>query len=689
MPMPQVHAADRDKAPIAETEMVIYDAAKQQSTTIPIGAVTIPADQPSASELAVMPEDKPAKALEISLADNFTSLTASTDITSYPKCTMVKLFMTFPNGKQYVCSGTLVDRRHVLTAGHCAYGHDDGGWATEMVAVPAYSGESNAATNRSTPFGAARMVRILSNTLWVNSKNYDGDYALVSLDRPVGALTGYLGYGYNTDNNFFKTTTFYNNSYPGASPYNGLKMYERSGKFDATTTYIASFNNKSYGGSSGSGSYFVQSSGNRSVQTILSYGVVGKNVTGTVRLDPTRFGWFQDFIAENTPATVDLAAIKCRVSGQKVSSSQPVSLSVAVYNNSKIKFSGAVKARVYLSTNDVISNTDYLIAELDFGTQTIESKQSKSLTYNGLVNLPANYTSTLGYVGVILQNQDASAANNATNGWDAEYASVSLGIANDGPAGAFTLLASSSANYTAGTNIKALLTTTPQMGNCSSNGDLYVPNGMEKDVWFVSLIPASGVMTIRMLPGTMQDGVMYLYGSNDGTPNNLYYVACEDDNVPGQVQMPVRSVSGTPGQRVYIRVFGYAGETGTFQICALNYITQNIEHGGGDELAELNPANSNRSALPHSMARPVVSPNPANTTASIRIDLVQAEKLTIQLFDIQGKIVKTVASKTYEPGAIEETFDVLDLPNALYFLRASSDSGAFHFIEKCIVQHAE
>ena len=45
--MPQVHAADRDKASIAETEMVIYDAAKQQSTTIPIGAVTIPADQPS------------------------------------------------------------------------------------------------------------------------------------------------------------------------------------------------------------------------------------------------------------------------------------------------------------------------------------------------------------------------------------------------------------------------------------------------------------------------------------------------------------------------------------------------------------------------------------------------------------------------------------------------------------------
>ena len=34
------------------------------------------------------------------------------------------------------------------------------------------------------------------------------DYAIIKLDRPLGTLTGWVGYGYNEDDAFFRTNKF-------------------------------------------------------------------------------------------------------------------------------------------------------------------------------------------------------------------------------------------------------------------------------------------------------------------------------------------------------------------------------------------------------------------------------------------------------------------------------------------------
>ena len=60
--------------------------------------------------------------------------------TEYPRRAMTKLFVTFPSGARYVCSGALINAKYVLTAGHCIYAHTEGGVATQVEVVPALDG---------------------------------------------------------------------------------------------------------------------------------------------------------------------------------------------------------------------------------------------------------------------------------------------------------------------------------------------------------------------------------------------------------------------------------------------------------------------------------------------------------------------------------------------------------------------
>ena len=62
----------------------------------------------------------------------------------FPWSTHCKLYMTFPNGDTMIGSGTLIGPRTVITAGHCVYSHDKGGWATEIEVIPGFEGHLQA-----------------------------------------------------------------------------------------------------------------------------------------------------------------------------------------------------------------------------------------------------------------------------------------------------------------------------------------------------------------------------------------------------------------------------------------------------------------------------------------------------------------------------------------------------------------
>jgi glutamyl endopeptidase len=110
------------------------------------------------------------------------------DTTAFPWRAVCKLFVTFPNGETLAGTGTLVGRKHVLTAGHTIYSQARGGWPTQVELIPGLDGTYM-------PFGKVYATKFQSFLYWVNSSDPNYDLALVTVNVEIGDTTGWLGMG--------------------------------------------------------------------------------------------------------------------------------------------------------------------------------------------------------------------------------------------------------------------------------------------------------------------------------------------------------------------------------------------------------------------------------------------------------------------------------------------------------------
>lgn len=85
------------------------------------------------------------------------------------------------------------------------------------------------------------------------------------------------------------------------------------------------------------------------------------------------------------------------------------------------------------------------------------------------------------------------------------------------------------------------------------------------DVWF-RFVAANVSTTISTTAGTLTDGGMSLYS---GTCLTLSEIECDDDDGPGSMPM-IQRCDLTVGATYYVRVWGYDGAQGTFNICVFN-----------------------------------------------------------------------------------------------------------------------
>jgi endo-1,4-beta-xylanase len=67
-------------------------------------------------------------------------------------------------------------------------------------------------------------------------------------------------------------------------------------------------------------------------------------------------------------------------------------------------------------------------------------------------------------------------------------------------------------------------------------------------------------------------------------------------------------------------------------------------------------------------------PNPFNPTTSIRYGVPQSSQVTLTVFDILGREIRTLVNAVQSPGQYTVTFDGRDLASGVYFYRLSSAS---------------
>jgi len=175
--------------------------------------------------------------------------------TAYPFCTIGQFTMTFPNGKTYTGTGTLLDRNHVLTAAHNLYGNDVGGWARSVTFAAARNGNNY-------PYNsvAAATIFVPEDYRFLSPPNPDDvpannidytqylyDYGLVRLSSPVDAGVMRM---HNPSDDELDARIFTVTGYPGDKPAG--TMWGADGRLSGYAEEFLFYQISTYRGESGS-----------------------------------------------------------------------------------------------------------------------------------------------------------------------------------------------------------------------------------------------------------------------------------------------------------------------------------------------------------------------------------------------------------------------------------------------------
>ena len=112
----------------------------------------------------------------------------------YPQATVGLLLSYDQKGSVAYCTATLIGPYTVITAAHCVYDHDDGGWATKIVFLP------GATDTKTIPWGAFDFASATVVNGFIDDydgKNYASvlpwDLALVTLSADAGTQIASMG----------------------------------------------------------------------------------------------------------------------------------------------------------------------------------------------------------------------------------------------------------------------------------------------------------------------------------------------------------------------------------------------------------------------------------------------------------------------------------------------------------------
>jgi glutamyl endopeptidase len=229
----------------------------------------IPSRMESASEfarlLAARPATAPVGVESIIGADQRKRVNPTT---TYPARATVLITFDTPSGSA-ICTGWLIGKDTVATAGHCVAPGTGSGVFYKRSSYRIYPGRNGTTS----PYGSCTATKLFSVTGWTASQDERSDYGAIKLNCNIGTTVGTYGFFWQSAS--LVDLPVITQGYPGDKP---LTQWKSNDVVRANTADQVFYQADTVGGQSGSPVWYKRSdSCNPCSMAIHAYGLHGSN----------------------------------------------------------------------------------------------------------------------------------------------------------------------------------------------------------------------------------------------------------------------------------------------------------------------------------------------------------------------------------------------------------------------------